>query len=310
MTTDSRFLSLPHSFAARDDLPGESHSSLEDDYREIRHGAAALALSWLDAISMTGSERTEWLQGMVTADLSGMKPGDWRHACALDVKGKTLAQLLVGERGDSFLLVGDRVRLHALRGHFDRYIIADDVEVHNTDNLPLTGLMGPGAEALLADTRVPLPLLPQPAWLVLDGAPEGASPVSFDAVNVARIEDGIPWDGIEVLGDRMPLETGLAGTISTEKGCYLGQETIIRVLHRGHVNRGLVGLVCEGSALPQPGADLTDDQGKSVGTVTSSAHSIKLGTPAALAIVRTTAGEPGTVLWAGDLSAEVRRLTY
>src|SRR4029453_3670581 len=81
-----------------------------------------------------------------------------------------------------------------------------------------------------------------------------AHPVGLRALDVRRIEAGIPWAGCEIDGEHFPMETGLeAGWISYSKGCYLGQETISRLHHLGHVNRHLRGLLLEGGDLPPQG---------------------------------------------------------
>jgi folate-binding protein YgfZ len=73
----------------------------------------------------------------------------------------------------------------------------------------------------------------------------GARQVSPDAIAAARIEAAYPIFGNDMTADTIPLEAGIEPrAISTTKGCYVGQEVIIRVLHRGHgrVARKLVTL--------------------------------------------------------------------
>ena len=72
----------------------------------------------------------------------------------------------------------------------------------------------------------------------------GAAAVGTDAMEAARIEAGYPLFGVDMTEDTIPLEAGIEDrAISFTKGCYVGQEVIIRVLHRGHgrVARKLVG---------------------------------------------------------------------
>ena len=74
-----------------------------------------------------------------------------------------------------------------------------------------------------------------------------------EALAAARIEAAYPLFGVDMTADTIPLEAGIeARAISTTKGCYVGQEVIIRVLHRGHgrVARKLVTLKLEA-----PGAE-------------------------------------------------------
>src|SRR5207248_9238246 len=79
------------------------------------------------------------------------------------------------------------------------------------------------------------------------------------------------------------------------KGCYLGQEPIVRLRDLGHVNRVLTGLRIDGTEPAAPGAKLWRD-GKEAGQVTSSVFSPGLGTAIALAYVRRGSTDPGTAL--------------
>ena len=107
----------------------------------------------------------------------------------------------------------------------------------------------------------------------------GAVVVLPQAIEAARVEAGYPVFGIDMTDDTIPLEAGIEDrAISMTKGCYVGQEVIIRVLHRGHgrVARKLVGLRIDG-ALPLRGARLFSND-RDVGSITSAARSARLGT--------------------------------
>ena len=91
-----------------------------------------------------------------------------------------------------------------------------------------------------------------------------------------------------VLLPEIPLER----LASYTKGCYPGQEVVVRIRDRGHVNRRLTGLVLEGDVVPPHGADVLAD-GAAVGRMTSATWSLGLGRPIALAFVRREHAEPG-----------------
>jgi tRNA-modifying protein YgfZ len=130
----------------------------------------------------------------------------------------------------------------------------------------------------------------------------GAARVDEAAVQAARVEAGYPIFGIDMDEEVIPLEAGIEPrAISFTKGCYVGQEVIIRVLHRGggRVVRRLVGLTLEnGAALPAPRTRIHAG-GKDVGFVTSAAQSPRLGA-IALAYVHRDFVEPGTRVEAGS----------
>ncbi len=143
---------------------------------------------------------------------------------------------------------------------------------------------------------------------------EAAGAVRMDAgvASVLRIEAGEPAFGAELTDDIIPLEAGIEQrAISFTKGCYPGQEIVIRILHRGHgkVLRKLVGLAVGGDTTssggdtvpsggnPVPsGGNRVEKDGKDVGGVTSAAYSPRLGRPIALAYVHRDYLEPGTSL--------------
>jgi folate-binding protein YgfZ len=106
----------------------------------------------------------------------------------------------------------------------------------------------------------------------------GAVVADAAAIEAARIEAGYPVFGVDMTDDTIPLEAGIEGrAISLTKGCYVGQEVIIRVLHRGHgrVARRLVALTVDG-ALPVAGAKIFAGD-REIGFVTSGARSPRLG---------------------------------
>jgi len=126
----------------------------------------------------------------------------------------------------------------------------------------------------------------------------GAPVVAPADLEWARIEAGRPEFPLDMDTDTIPLEAGIEDrAISFTKGCYVGQEVIVRVVHRGggRVARRLVGLRLTGAAVPAPRAAIRQGA-REVGHVTSAALSPRLGHPVALGYVRRDAVEPGTTL--------------
>jgi folate-binding protein YgfZ len=122
----------------------------------------------------------------------------------------------------------------------------------------------------------------------------GAIRVGDDALAAARIEAGYPVFGIDMTEDTIPLEAQIEDrAISFTKGCYVGQEVVIRVLHRGQgrVAKKLVGLRARGAV--RSGARLRSGE-REVGFVTSAAESPRLGMVALGYVHRdfVTAGTP------------------
>ncbi len=124
----------------------------------------------------------------------------------------------------------------------------------------------------------------------------GALGVQGETLDVFRIEAGRPRFGVDMDETTIPLEAGIEGrAISFTKGCYPGQEVIVRVVHRGHgrVARRLVGMVVTGDTAPGHG-DRVLVAGRDVGVVTSAALSPALHAPIALGYVQRDFVAPGT----------------
>jgi folate-binding protein YgfZ len=144
----------------------------------------------------------------------------------------------------------------------------------------------------------------------------GASPLSDETAEVLRVEAGIPVFPLDMDTETIPLEAGIEGrAISFTKGCYPGQEVIVRILHRGHgrVARRLVGLTVGGNEIPARGDTLRAGD-KENGRVTSAVFSPALGRPIALGYLHHDFTQPGTsvVIVHGDahLEAAVTSLPF
>jgi folate-binding protein YgfZ len=116
---------------------------------------------------------------------------------------------------------------------------------------------------------------------------EGGRVVGAAAVEAARIEAGRPLWGADMDDSTLVQEANLEtlGAVSYTKGCYTGQEVVARLHFRGHVNKRLMGLRFDGSAIPARGATVMSAEGKESGDVRSAVVSPRFG-PIALAMVR------------------------
>src|SRR5439155_18585633 len=133
-----------------------------------------------------------------------------------------------------------------------------------------------------------------------------------ETAEVLRVESGIPKFHQDMDEQTIPLEAGIeARAISLTKGCYVGQEVIIRVLHRGHgrVARKLVGLLFADGEPPERGATVLA-AGRDVGDVTSAVWSPARQRPIALAYVHRDFIAPGTSVAVEGRSAEVTALPF
>jgi folate-binding protein YgfZ len=141
----------------------------------------------------------------------------------------------------------------------------------------------------------------------------GAAEVGAAAAETCRVEGGRPLFHLDMDEDTIPLEAGIEDrAISLTKGCYVGQEIIIRVLHRGHgrVARKLVGIEIDpNGSLPSHG-DRIMAGARDVGSITSAVQSPARGRPIALGYVHRDFVQPGTALEVGGSPAAVAALPF
>lgn len=325
----------------------------EGEYEAVRQSVGAIDLSHRSLIHITGSHRQRFLQAMVTNDTEKLEPGQGCRAALLTNKGKLVADFTVYADADAYWLDLEPGLAPVLIDALDFFIIADDVALTDvTEQWGLISLQGPDAdELLMLACGQEVPPLPQLAHtdcriaghnmrLIVRShtgeegyqllAPADALPalwdalwehrhtcelraVGLDALDVLRIEAGIPVFGRDMTEDTIPMEANLTDAISYTKGCYVGQEVIARLDARGHVNRRLMGLILEGDRLPEPG-DRIDAPEREAGWVTSAAFSPTLHQPIAMGYVRREVFAPGTALTVqtdgGAISAKVVELPF
>lgn len=184
------------------------------------------------------------------------------------------------------------------------------------DNVRITSDEGPVIVARVTDTGEPgFELYAERARMAsivqaLEGA--GVPRLGEADADAIRIESGIPRFHRDMDETIIPLEAGIESrAISLTKGCYVGQEVIIRVLHRGHgrVAKRLVGLRLDGSDVPAGGAVVRSGD-REIGHVTSATRSPSLQTVIALGYVHRDFVEPGTAVTIGEAAAEVVALPF
>lgn len=292
-------------------------------------------------IAVAGRDRASYLQGLLTNDIQALTPGTGCYSAWLTPQGRMLTDLHVLESGDMILLDVPADLVEGTLQRLDQFLFSEDVQLADLSaSVRSLWVHGPAAagllEGLLLDiaglaswtdyqhTRgkfgdapasvVRIDQLGVPGYCVLV-APEyqpvlaealqaaGVVVASPEVVEAARIEAGYPLFGVDMDTETIPLEAGIEGrAISLSKGCYVGQEVIIRVLHRGHgrVAKRLVTLRVDGDPPPRGARVLSSERetgaapgGREIGRITSAARSPRFGT-LALAYVHRDFVEAGT----------------
>jgi folate-binding protein YgfZ len=316
-------------------------AALSQAYQAARTHAALLARH-RGRIVVSGRDRASYLQGLLTNDIPALKEGHGCYAAYLTPQGRLISDLLVYELGDVILLTLPLSTKDVVLAKLDQFIFSEDVQLGDvTDTFGSVVVAGPDAalavNALIGTDVATLAALPvhgnlrgaasgqpvivlrvddtgEPGFELLVPAEAleavrallleaGAVEADEATAEQLRIEAGVARFGVDMDEETIPLEAGIeARAISFTKGCYVGQEVIIRVLHRGHgrVARKLVGLAFDPAAVvPAPGTVLRADD-KEIGSITSSAFSPAAGRPVALGYVKRDFIEPGTVVTTAD----------
>jgi len=121
----------------------------------------------------------------------------------------------------------------------------------------------------------------------------GAQPVGYEALEILRIEAGLPRYGVDMDETNIVTETTLEDAVSYTKGCYVGQEIIARIKYRGHVAKKLAGLKFEKVVPVAAGMAIQSADGKEIGKITSATNSPELSCTIALGYLKYDYLAPG-----------------
>jgi len=274
------------------------------EYRAAREAAAVCDRSHRALAVVRGGERRAWLHNFVTNSVASLEEGRGVYAFATDVRGRTQFDVNILALPDALWLDLYRPWVAMALQHLGRYIINEDVQLADASGeWARLGCCGPQSVEVArriagADLAAMTPLDHLPAddgaaclvrhdfagpigfelfvpraratwwWERLCADPD-VQPVGHRAMEVLRIEAGLPASGREIDSDVLPPETGqIERGICYDKGCYLGQEVIERMRSRGSVAHRLVRLrVHDGSGLRLPVP--MQQGGRNVGRITS-----------------------------------------
>ena len=319
------------------------------EHRAVRGAVGIVDRSQHGVLEVTGKDRVSFLNGMLTNDIKALGPGRGCAAAFLDARGRVQALLAVLALTDRVLLVVPPGLAAKTLEALERFHFAEQLEIRDaSDEFVMLMLAGPATAGVIE--RLAAASLPESPWQHVEtpvaGAPArlvrggggtgateawflaaraggpalfeailaaGAAPVGLSALDVLRVEAGTPWFGHDVDDSVLLPEMPFEKLVSYTKGCYIGQELVVRVRDRGHVNRLLTGLILDGDVVPRSGARVVVD-GREAGRITSAVRSFSLGRPIALVFVRREHATPGTPVGVvddgHDLAARVAALPF
>jgi tRNA-modifying protein YgfZ len=330
------------------DVSSQSRT-LEREYWEAVRNTAMFDLSQRGHIELIGPDAAGFLHNLCTNDILHLAPGAGCEAFFVTLKAKIVAHAYIWHTNDSLWLDVAASARERLLGHLNRHLISERAELadRSTEFAHLY-LAGPKASSIVkqaAGSAVAelLELQEQPVGIAsapgcrvrrhgLPGLPGyailcpsadvsalrqllidcGACPAGPETYDTLRIEAGVPAEGVDFDENTLVMEMGRTReAISYTKGCYLGQEPIVRARDLGHVNRNLLGLKIDSKEPVKAPARITR-VGNDVGQLTSSAYSPRLLSAIGLGFIRRGNQEPGTLVQlekeGNSISAEVAKL--
>ncbi len=291
------------------------------DYEVVRAGGAGLLdlSASRSRIRVTGSEATMFLNGLITNDIKNATETSWLPAVFPTVQGRLIGAVRI-VRIDSGFLIDTEVAAHEeVLKTISRFTLAGDFHVTDVSSeMALVSVQGKRAREVMQTAGIAgirATHTGEDGYDILTSGSvteqlvaAGAQPVSPETFEILRIEAGIARHGKDMDETNVVLETNLDDAISYTKGCYVGQEIIIRIKHRGHVAKKLTGVKFE--AAVDDRAAITSEDGKEIGHVTSATYSPKLQTHIALGYVRYEYLAAGTKVKAGDVPGTVSELPF
>jgi folate-binding protein YgfZ len=303
------------------------------EYEAVRDGGAGLIdLSTLRGrIRVSGSEATMFLNGLITNDVKNLAQNRWVPAVFPTVQGRLIGAVrVIRGSGPEFLIDTETASHDAVLKTVSRFTLAGDFKVSDvTKETALLTVQGErAAEVVEKVFATPVSGLPSNGVvetdvtiirashtgengfdLFIDSSRKaelqqaleaaGAQPIGEDTFEILRVEAGIARFGQDMDETNVVPETNLDDAVSFTKGCYVGQEIIVRIKHRGHPAKKLTQLRFETDQQIEPGAVIRSTENQEIGRVTSAVVSPKRGS-IGLGYVRYEHMAEGTRVIVGD----------
>lgn len=204
-------------------------------------------------LRVEGTDATHFLQNLVTCDVEGLSAGEATFGALLTPQGKILFDFFILRTDAAYLLDTSAARADDLLKRLTFYRLRADVKIEPAGLVVTVGWDAQAPSDAFADPR-----LPELGWRALKGEVADGDAAQWHA---RRIALGVP----ELLADFEPettfphealMDQFASGGVAFTKGCYVGQEVVSRMQHRGTARSRYVK-VAGSSTLPARGADLT-----------------------------------------------------
>lgn len=286
------------------------------EYDSIRHDNTVSDRSHFGLLKVNGKDALELLNRLSTNKVVDLPSGQGASTILTNNKGRIIDRLLVSNLGDYSLVFTSPGRSASVMDWIDTYTFGEDIAIQDIgcqkSIISITESKTPG---LLDRSMYPVELYASSTCSVFgiescivrsdhagvigydlivskDDAPslwgsvldQGAIAVGEQALEMVRLEQGIPKFGHEIGEEFNPLEANLEPSISYDKGCYIGQEVVLRLKTYDKVQRHLMGITISGDGVfPR---NIVKTSGEEIGFITSMAYSPILNSKFALSYIK------------------------
>lgn len=219
-------------------------------------------------ITLSGPERKDLLQGIITNDVNQLKDGKAIYSALLSPQGKFLHDFLLVEKDDVIYLDCDAERVDDLFRRLLMYRLRSDVEILNqSDNFHVITSSHKITGETFSFTDPRHPSMGYRA-IVKEIPPSTTDNSSY---HKRRIKLGIAEGTNDFIVDKSTILEGhfeAINGVDFEKGCYVGQEVTARMKYRGKIKKLMLPVTLNGPA-PDFGSEITDENGNKVGDLRS-----------------------------------------
>ena len=285
---------------------------MNTDYEAVREGGAGVIdlSSGRGRIRISGSEATMFLNGLMTNDMKSLAANSWMPSVFPTVQGRLIGAVRVIRGGEpSFLIDTETVSHDAVLKTISRFTMAGDFKVSDvTAETALLSVQGEIAGEVIdkvfetSASEIPVNGVSEVSGVtiirashtgengfdvVIDSSRKaellqaletaGAQSISEDTFEILRVEAGIARFGQDIDETNVVPETNLDEAVSFTKGCYVGQEIIVRIKHRGHPAKKLTKLRFQTDTQIELGAVIKSKENQEIGRITSAVISPRLG---------------------------------
>ena len=309
--------------AGGENIP-ETYGDTESEAVKARAEKSFSDISNRGKLRISGKDHLKLLNGMLTNDILNIESGKGILACILTNKGKIITDMRAFRDEDSVYLDLEPGMNAKVAEHLLKFRLSYKAEIEDiTESYGLIHIFGPGTDEFVktsfgienaeldeydhvnrnghkiikinrtGETGYDILFNTGNEEQILDIISSGFAPVGSRALEILRIEAGIPRFGKDMDDNTIPIEAGLWNALNFEKGCYVGQEVVARIKWRGRVNRHLLNFEVEGSEVPAEKDGIYSGD-KQIGKITSAARSQALGRIIALGYIRREHKDNGT----------------